>query len=60
MVLDIIGSCSIQDFVMGSYRGGGTGVLTPPGKSQVVIGFLRNFGTGHLEKQLDPLDLIAS
>ena len=30
------------------------GSSTPPGKSQVAIGFLRNSGTDHFEKQLDP------
>ena len=36
---------------MGRSRGG-TGDWTPPGKSQVVVSFLRNTGTNPLEKQL--------
>ena len=32
----------------------------PPGKSQMVIGFLRNTGTDPLKKQLEPLGPIAS
>ena len=30
------------------------------GKSQVAIGFLRNSDTDPLEKQIDPLDPVAS
>ena len=32
----------------------GEGVWFPPGKPQVVTGFLRNTGADPLEKQLDP------
>ena len=38
----------------------GSGCLDLPGKSRVAIGFLRNTGTDHLEKKLDPSDPTAS
>ena len=42
-------------------RGERTGGPNPSlEKSEVAIGFLRNTGTGALEKQLDPLSQIAS
>ena len=44
---------------MGVSRGGTWG-RDPPGKSQVVICFLRNTGTDSLEKQLDQKGPIAS
>ena len=34
--------------------GGGRGVWTPLGKSQVAIGFLRNMGTDLLQKVIGP------
>ena len=40
--------------------GGGQRVYIPPGRSQVVICFLRNTVIYNLEKKLDPLGSIAS
>ena len=37
-----------------------TGSQGPPGKSQLIIGFLRNSGTAPLDNQLDPLGPIDS
>ena len=39
---------------------GDRGPETPPGKSQVALGFLRNTGTDLPEKQLVPLGQTAS
>ena len=44
--------CSIMGGSKG--KGGGHGIRTLPGKSQVALGVLQISGTDPLEKQLDP------